>query len=67
MKCPNMARSGQNRSKVRRSPFISSRATRQAKRRSAMTYRIMTWAAVAWIAIWLTPYLYAVNDLITWR
>jgi hypothetical protein len=33
----------------------------------AMTYRIMTWAAVAWIAIWLTPYVYAVNDLITWR
>jgi hypothetical protein len=37
-----------------------------------MSYRItsshiMTWAAVAWIAIWLTPYLYAVNDLITWR
>jgi hypothetical protein len=29
-----------------------------------MTYRIMTWAAVAWIAVWLTPYLYAVNDLI---
>jgi hypothetical protein len=29
--------------------------------------RIMTWAAVAWVAIWLTPYLYAVNDLITWR
>ena len=30
-----------------------------------MSYRIMTWAAVAWIAVWLTPYLYAVNDLIT--
>ena len=29
--------------------------------------RVMTWAAVAWIALWLTPYLYAVNDLITWR
>ena len=26
----------------------------------------MTWAAVAWIAVWLTTYLYAVNDLITW-
>ena len=32
----------------------------------AMTYRIMTWAAIAWIAVWLTTYLYAVNDLITW-
>jgi hypothetical protein len=31
-----------------------------------MTYRIMTWAAIAWIAVWLTTYLYAVNDLITW-
>jgi len=31
-----------------------------------MTYHIMTWAAVAWIAVWLTTYLYAVNDLITW-
>ena len=29
--------------------------------------RVMTLAAVAWIALWLTPYLYAVNDLITWR
>jgi hypothetical protein len=32
-----------------------------------VTGRIMTCAAVAWIAVWLTPYLYAVNDLITWR
>jgi len=32
-----------------------------------MTYRIMAWAAVAWIAVWLTPYLYAATDLITWR
>lgn len=32
-----------------------------------MTYRIMTWATVAWIALWLTPYLYAMHDLITWR
>jgi hypothetical protein len=32
-----------------------------------MTNRFMTWAAVAWIAVWLAPYLYAVNDLITWR
>jgi hypothetical protein len=32
-----------------------------------MPYRIMTLATVVWIAVWLTPYLYAVNDLITWR
>jgi hypothetical protein len=32
-----------------------------------MTYRIITWATVAWLAVWLTPYLYAANDLITWR
>jgi hypothetical protein len=32
-----------------------------------MPSRIVGWAAVAWIALWLAPYLYAVNDLITWR
>jgi len=32
-----------------------------------MTYRVMTLATIAWIAVWLAPYLYAVNDLITWR
>jgi hypothetical protein len=32
-----------------------------------MTYRVVTWATVAWLAVWLTPYLYAVNDLVTWR
>jgi hypothetical protein len=32
-----------------------------------MTYRMMTLATIAWIAVWLAPYLYAVNDLITWR
>lgn len=32
-----------------------------------MTYRFITWAAVLWIVVWLTPYVYAVNDLITWR
>jgi hypothetical protein len=31
-----------------------------------MNYRIITWAVVAWTAVWLTTYLYAVNDLITW-
>jgi len=31
-----------------------------------MTYRIMTSVAVSWIAVWLTTYLYAANDLITW-
>ena len=29
-----------------------------------MTYRIVTWATVAWLAVWLTPYLYAANDLL---
>src|SRR5215470_17623290 len=40
---------------------------RDIKTNRIITPRIMTWAAVAWIAVWLTPYLYAVNDLITWR
>jgi len=40
---------------------------RDIKTNRIITPRIMTWAAVAWIAVWLTPYLYAVNNLITWR
>jgi hypothetical protein len=32
-----------------------------------MRYRIVVWSAIAWIAVCLAPYLYAVNDLITWR
>jgi hypothetical protein len=32
-----------------------------------MRYRVVVWSAIAWIAIWLAPYLYALNDLITWR
>ena len=40
---------------------------RGIKTNRIVTPRIMTWVAVAWIAVWLTPYLYAVNDLITWR
>jgi hypothetical protein len=32
-----------------------------------MRYRIVAWSAIAWIAICLGPYLYALNDLITWR
>jgi len=25
------------------------------------------WAAISWIAVCLGPYVYALNDLITWR
>jgi hypothetical protein len=32
-----------------------------------MRYGIVVWSTIAWIAICLAPYLYAVNDLITWR
>jgi hypothetical protein len=32
-----------------------------------MTYRILTWAAVGWMAVCVGPYVYALNDLITWR
>ena len=32
-----------------------------------MRYGIVIWSTVAWIAIWLAPYWYALNDLITWR
>jgi len=32
-----------------------------------MSYRIVFWGAVAWVALCLAPYVYALNDLITWR
>jgi hypothetical protein len=32
-----------------------------------MRYRIVVWGAIAWIVVCLAPYLYALNDLITWR
>jgi hypothetical protein len=31
-----------------------------------MSYRFF-WGAVGWVALCLAPYLYALNDLITWR
>jgi len=30
-------------------------------------YRIVFWSAVGWVALCLGPYIYALNDLITWR
>jgi hypothetical protein len=32
-----------------------------------MRYGIVLWSVIAWIAICLVPYIYALNDLITWR
>jgi len=32
-----------------------------------MRYGIVVWSAIAWITVCLAPYLYALNDLITWR
>ena len=32
-----------------------------------MSYQIAFWGTVAWIAVCVAPYLYALNDLITWR
>ena len=37
------------------------------KGRDHMRYQIVVWSAIAWIAGCLAPYLYALNDLITWR
>jgi len=31
-----------------------------------MSYRIVFWSALGWVALCLAPYVYA-NDLITWR
>ena len=33
----------------------------------AMSYRIVFWSAVGWVVLCLAPYVYALNDLITWR
>src|SRR6516165_6290603 len=33
----------------------------------AMSYRIVFWSAVGWVVHCLAPYVYALNDLITWR
>jgi hypothetical protein len=32
-----------------------------------MSYRLVVWSTVAWIAVCLAPYVYALNELITWR
>jgi hypothetical protein len=32
-----------------------------------MSYQIVFWSTVVWLAICLGPYVYALNDLITWR
>src|SRR5262249_35900298 len=37
------------------------------ERRVVMKYRILAWATISWIAVCLGPYIYALNDLITWR
>ena len=34
---------------------------------SGMSYRIVFWGVVGWVALCLAPYVYALNDLITWR
>jgi hypothetical protein len=31
-----------------------------------MRYRIVVGSVIAWIAVCLGPYVYALNDLITW-
>ena len=43
------------------------RTVLRGKRGDHMRYRIVVWSAIAWIAVCLVPYLYALNDLITWR
>ena len=32
-----------------------------------MSYRLVVWSTVAWITVCVAPYVYALNDLITWR
>jgi hypothetical protein len=32
-----------------------------------MSYQIVFWSTVALVAVCVAPYVYALNDLITWR
>jgi hypothetical protein len=32
-----------------------------------MSYQIVFWSTIVWIAVGVAPYVYALNDLITWR
>ena len=34
--------------------------------RSRVSYQIIVWSAVVWVAICVAPYVYALNDLTTW-
>ena len=34
--------------------------------RYRMSYQIIVWSAVVWVAICIVPYVYALNDLTTW-
>ena len=36
------------------------------KGRCRMSYQIIVWSAVVWVAICVAPYVYALNDLTTW-
>jgi hypothetical protein len=33
---------------------------------SRVSYQIIVWSAVVWVAICVAPYVYALNDLTTW-
>lgn len=39
----------------------------KAKTTATATAAIVGWAAVLWIAFSVGPYLYAFNDLVSWR
>ena len=67
-----LARIAANRSAIARdaahSVSTGTRPVRSSrKERDHMRYRIVVWSAIGWIAVCLAPYLYALNDLITWR
>lgn len=33
----------------------------------AKSVALVGWSTLFWIAFWIAPYLYALNDLIQWR
>jgi hypothetical protein len=34
--------------------------------RCKVSYQVIAWSAVVWVAICIAPYVYALNDLTTW-
>lgn len=41
--------------------------SRESRSNAKIAAAFAGWGAFLWIALWVGPYLYALNDLIQWR